>query len=1789
MNYFPHRPGKNGPRGLLHEKSDYETVIRLKPILEPAVESEVQQSMHRADEVTTWFGVSRDANNNLILEDYGRYTAVMARTPSTHGRERFPHLVSFIGQTGAGKSTLIKMLVDFIGNPSDTSLFPSPVVSSLVNLFPTSGDVHLYADPLSYDTKQPILYADCEGLDDGEGVPLCIQVGGMDRQTRIAGLGGTKQPILYADCEGLDDGEGVPLSIQAGGMDRQTRLAGLGGGTTLHQKLKRVESTERQIVWATSSRSDVVTRLYPQLLYTFSDVIVLVVRNVRMFESVLTRLLRWALRSLQGSVNQLVLPHVIIVLNATDISIDSAQWDVTNATQMLLAGVDGALYKSNKFREYIQFWQNQGKSINSMKDLLESFFSTVTVIRIPAKPAYMRIRSQLNKLYQEISDRCKKSYYIRMSNRMLFNAVDLHTYLPYAFDHFSMNIDVPFNFIEAPLRKDLAFHEFGSNILKLAVDIKDKTGQSDIRSIFQELSQMVASCILLDIARHRLKGAAEVLLDKRYMESCNLALTHFCAYHWPCQFSNKRGSCVNSKAGHAKGHQDRRGGILAFGGYQSDFVLSTFEEEWHNMLEHQLVRQSNSVITKQQVNLSTNEERAVEDSHFELMQGFYRNLGGATKFISHVTCLCCLMERPEHSLRCGHVLCTPCVHSYSSNPKKSSMEMDKCPLHAKETAWQDHSHNTEGIQMRLVSDLRPATTTNSEAEGKQNARVEDRSHNPEDIHAGPPTDSGYASTMHNKFEHVQNTQTEDHAQISGDVQSRPPVDEGFVSIINEPYECAQNPEDQELDDNRTDYSDASSLPPLEGEGYISGLADDLFSKARSEQPDSQIMERIFGVLPELLKAFALKVGHPAPTQMHRDVMFFIHKYRSDIVGSFKDRYSHEENLADNRTRDPDKMPLEVVMSNWYQTLEDPEDSVTPDPDFGDLNEANVDDLVDRKPNEEAGEGVYEETNMPELSAYRDFIFKAPAYEWLLASLRREFLLSPAEPNSMEDIRRQIICSLPSSHKVSRKKSAEAYRMTFRVEWDPLAFVKEQEYREELDEVVEIAITLTGSAKDAQALTCAQYLCQTWPSIGRHTIRLVKEVVRGGPGHRHTCGLPDGTQLDAWIHESRFMVEAFGTGDSVAEIGQQLAWLGAALRSSPYEFGVAYCTPFISDICVSNALPPVFGPEPRSDILCKIDFTIQGREERFEPSNGQCWHNMFRNPVVIKGYPIPHRSETDTGLEIPLNVMAGKVFIKGFSTMLVPTKQSGDLLIWHLLYNKDGDRISYLDNTVPHVENISVFDLEKARHVLGWCSEVRNYAGAADANYTIDRSRLPAPHAGCVLEKVSVSGGKFITGGFIFGIGNKEKPVHVSRDGYVPKLQWISKKFVVLWDEEDKRGWLVNGTSALLHLLRASLEHNRTDKFKSAFLFKPEEMKDAPIPHTADSAIDVLLDPTNMKLEIYPEKGEMYDEEMRHNRSQLQEVSKKKKRYLRLEDRVEHFYDILEKIIDHQVDVAGQSGDLATDRDPFYPRVATLQTTGKGWVDFTRSIHAITLFGRGFGEIIQPADTSSSCAYWANLPKGRYYLAACVSDLKEIMDMDGDQKANPMKLNDDIIWYNPDKIFERCHCTEKIQGKHSGLVQVLLPSKFCNILPKKDSVELGDRSAVIFGHNLNFKWHWNDTGDPVRGEPPPPPKESETQFRDSGIGPSLGSSATEGSGDLVVSSSQQPQSDGSSVKPLLDPAASVSVRSNRDELQTASTQERGNRGLTVAQQGRQDRGTNRLLLRVFRELAGSVVQTLRKKP
>jgi hypothetical protein len=366
------------------------------------------------------------------------------------------------------------MLVDFIGDPLDKSLFPSPVVGSPNDNVPTSGDVHLYADPKTHDKKRPILYADCEGFEGGENVP---------RSAR------------------LREDEAIT------GPAHNVELA---GHTKAGHRFRKIASKRNKITWYTAERRKrefAVTHLYPRLLYTFSDVVVFVLRNSRTFEStVLHKLLDWAMKSLEKSLNQFVLPHAIIVLNAIDASIDEKQWDIAEATRTLFADVGRVLNRDGSFDEYKQFWGTRGKKIDSIKDLLESFYSSVTVIRVPARPAYMLIKKQLLELHYQIMKNCRAAYESRMAIRMLSNADDLQAYLQCAFAHFSRQLDAPFNFIEVSLRNNPIPLDFGGNILKLAITMKGRTGENTASSIFKRLSSIVASCVLLDISRHRLQG-----------------------------------------------------------------------------------------------------------------------------------------------------------------------------------------------------------------------------------------------------------------------------------------------------------------------------------------------------------------------------------------------------------------------------------------------------------------------------------------------------------------------------------------------------------------------------------------------------------------------------------------------------------------------------------------------------------------------------------------------------------------------------------------------------------------------------------------------------------------------------------------------------------------------------------------------------------------------------------------------------------------------------------------------------------------------------------------------------------------------------------------------------------------------------------------------------------------------------------------------------------------------------------------------------------------------------------
>ncbi|KAF1962385.1 hypothetical protein CC80DRAFT_400140, partial [Byssothecium circinans] len=295
---------------------------------------------------------------------------------------------------------------------------------------------------------------------------------------------------------------------------------------------------------------------------------------------------------------------------------------------------------------------------------------------------------------------------------------------------------------------------------------------------------------------------------------------------------------------------------------------------------------------------------------------------------------------------------------------------------------------------------------------------------------------------------------------------------------------------------------------------------------------------------------------------------------------------------------------------------------------------------------------------------------------------------------------------------------------------------------------------------------------------------------------------------------------------------------AAIRSSRDDTRLTYCSPLVRKLETGVTLS-----NDQTTATCYIDFVLEKHQEQ-KASSGQCWHALFRNAVIAQGFPVPVKAEKNTGMEIPLNILAalvrahriqefgGNFFIKVFSALLVLTKYAADVAVWHLLYNQNGEHLSYTSpkvvaaiSAVP--QPVQLHSLQSARHVVGWCSKVSCFAGSPSASDQIDRPDLPNTHQGCVLEKITISGGQFITAGASFVIGKKDNPVFLRpRDDYFEQLSWISKKFVIFHDIGDRRAWMVDGASALLHLVRASLKHNQDDDFSHLFLFEPKDLVEA---------------------------------------------------------------------------------------------------------------------------------------------------------------------------------------------------------------------------------------------------------------------------------------------------------------------------------------------------------------------------
>jgi hypothetical protein len=86
---------------------------------------------------------------------------------------------------------------------------------------------------------------------------------------------------------------------------------------------------------------------------------------------------------------------------------------------------------------------------------------------------------------------------------MLSKSYELNIYFQSAFDHFSKTLDDPFNFIKVSMLNNPIPANFGGHILQLAIATQSQKESADAAWIFDNMVQLLASCIVLDCIQHR--------------------------------------------------------------------------------------------------------------------------------------------------------------------------------------------------------------------------------------------------------------------------------------------------------------------------------------------------------------------------------------------------------------------------------------------------------------------------------------------------------------------------------------------------------------------------------------------------------------------------------------------------------------------------------------------------------------------------------------------------------------------------------------------------------------------------------------------------------------------------------------------------------------------------------------------------------------------------------------------------------------------------------------------------------------------------------------------------------------------------------------------------------------------------------------------------------------------------------------------------------------------------------------------------------------------------------------
>jgi hypothetical protein len=303
----------------------------------------------------------------------------------------------------------------------------------------------------------------------------------------------------------------------------------------------------------------------------------------------------------------------------------------------------------------------------------------------------------------------------------------------------------------------------------------------------------------------------------------------------------------------------------------------------------------------------------------------------------------------------------------------------------------------------------------------------------------------------------------------------------------------------------------------------------------------------------------------------------------------------------------------------------------------------------------------------------------------------------------------------------------------------------------------------------------------------------------------------GAGTDLKINEmSTIHVSALATYEIQVQIASSLSWLSAAFRRSSH-VKVMYSSTLVKAKTLGSG---------------KDGIALFPKPLESSPSRNSCWHSLFPNGTIARGFPIRPRKE-GIGLEILFADMVvaskclsfveyeGSLIVHGLRNVLIPIGElsKDDALQWHLedRTKQDGYGLARISQ-ILRLHNFSPYKalkpemLVRRRCFLGWAERGNVVIGTKGYQTNFERSRAPnAPVQGHI-KSHSFTIGSGIFGWFTASGTLVRTPVSVpayistsiEKDIY-DILATSKDHYVLVYDNMLHIGWYVPKASFVLQM------------------------------------------------------------------------------------------------------------------------------------------------------------------------------------------------------------------------------------------------------------------------------------------------------------------------------------------------------------------------------------------------------